>query len=112
MQTRRWILVLGVSSSIALAVGLPLTALALQRSSEVVTGHVVSVQPAERVIVVREGAGQPPHQAGEIAIHLRLGQRVRLKRGSETLDSVAPGEQIRAKVSTKADHQARWVLLI
>ena len=68
MPTRRWILVLGLSSSIALAVGIPVMALTLRMSTEVVTGQVVSVVPADRVIVLREGGGQPSPEAGQIAI--------------------------------------------
>jgi hypothetical protein len=111
MQTRRWILVLGLSSSIALAVGIPVMALTIRMSTEVVTGQVVSVVPADRVIVVREGGGQPSPGADQIAIHLHVGQRIGLAHGSETLGAVTSGQRVRARVSTRAQHEARWVVV-
>jgi hypothetical protein len=113
VPTRRWILVLGLSSSIALAVGIPVTALTIHRSTEVVTGRVVAVERVDRVIIVLRETALPTTSPGrQIAIHLNPGQRIRLAHGSESLEAVTDRQSIRARVGTGAEHRARWVLVV
>lgn len=100
---------LTVISAMTLAVGLPLLALTSPERTETVTGRVIQIEPAAHLLVVQQPSAQLTGAGRQITVHLTGGQQVTRTGGTEPLTSVAVGEQVRARVSIRSDHDAVWV---
>lgn len=109
MPTRRWILALGVSSSVALAVGLPLMAVTTSKPYRVLHGQVLRVDPGARTVLLRTGGTATGRRS--VTITVPAGLRVGTAGGSEQLEQLTAGQQVTADASTSSGHVVRWILL-
>lgn len=100
---------LGVSSSVALAVGFPVMAVTTAKPYRVVHGRVVQVDPQARTVQLRTGTSASG--AHSVTVTVPAGLRVGLATGSEQLDELAAGQLVTADISTRTDHVARWISL-
>lgn len=110
VQTNTRIAVLGAVGAIGLAVGVPLAVATTPRSTELVEGTVVSVEPGIGSIEIRDDGGTAALRDRVVVIHLPAGQQIGLARGTEPLDRLSPGQRVAARVSSRT-LVARWVVL-
>ena len=101
MTARTRITVLAAAAALALAIGIPVVALTVKPSTEVVSGTVLSVVPAERALLIRPGDGSRP-QEPPILVHVPPGQQIQLPHGRESLDLLLPGQHVTARVLTRS----------
>ena len=99
---------LGVSSSVALAVGFPVMALTTSTPYRVVHGRVLQVDPGARTVRLRTGGPGGQHV---VTVTVPAGLRVGLATGSEQLDELTAGQRVTADISTHDDHVVRWISL-
>ncbi len=111
VKTHARIGALATLAGVALGVGIPLQNHWALAGTEAVVGPVVWVHPQENALLVH-GQGRHHTVAGDVVIHLRAGQQIRLGIGSEPLSALQPGRRVRARVGTDAQHRARWIALV
>jgi len=106
-----WMLTLGTASSLSLGIGIPVVAVTAHNQTQIVGGPVMSVDPSSRTIVLHNLDGPASTHGSDVAVHLPRGKRVGLTQGTEYLGDLTPGQIVRARISTRTGHWARWVKL-
>jgi hypothetical protein len=112
-----WMLTLGTVSSLSLGIGIPVVAVTVHNQTQIVGGPVMSVDPSSRTLVLHDLDGPTSTHGSDVTVRLPRGRRVDLTGNTggtgraEDLGDLAPGQIVRARISTRAGHWARWVKL-
>jgi hypothetical protein len=91
-----------------LAVGIPLSVLALRPSTEVVEGTVVSVATDDNVVLVHSIGGARGLRGRTVVVRVPAGQRVRIGYGDEDLYFLRPGQHVTVRVRL-GSHEAERI---
>jgi hypothetical protein len=108
VRPRTQITVLTCSAALALAIGIPLSVLALRPSTEVVEGTVVSVREEDNVVLVHSLGGARGLRGQTVLVRVPAGQPVQIGVGEESLYFLRPGQRVTVRVRL-GSHEAEKI---
>jgi hypothetical protein len=96
MRARTQITVMATTAALILGIGIPVLAVTLKPSTEVVRGTVVSLVPEKHAVLIHSLTGRRDLRGRTILVRVRTGQQVRTRTGSEDIDRLLPGQHVSA----------------
>lgn len=96
MRARTRVTILATTAALTLGIGIPVVALTVKPTSEVVRGTVVSLVPDQHAVLIHAVSGTRKLRGRTVLVRVRAGQQVRTGAGSENVDLLLPGEHVRA----------------
>jgi hypothetical protein len=108
VRPRTQITVLTFSAALTLAVGIPLSVLALRPSTELVEGTVVSVVTADNVVLIHSLGGARGLRGQTVVVRVPAGQRVKIGYQDEALCLLRPGQRVSVRVHL-GSHEAQQI---
>jgi hypothetical protein len=98
VRKRTQISLLASISALALGLGIPIFAIVIRPSTDLIDGTVVAVVPKQHSVLIRSVAGTKEFRGRTVIVHVPVGQKVRVGVGEEELNRVLPGQHVTATV--------------
>ena len=98
MRARTQITILATAAALTLGIGIPVLALTVKPSSEVVSGTVVSFVPDEHTVLIHAVSGSRVLRGRTVRVRVPAGLLVRTSDGVEDVGRLVPGQQVSARV--------------
>lgn len=98
MRTRTQITVLATAAALTLGIGIPVAALTVQPSTEIVQGTVVSLVPDEHAVLIHSTGGGEQLRGQNILVRVPLRKKIQTSHGQMDVARLRPGQYVTARV--------------